>query len=79
LLEMDKYKMLRFFILPLYLPLRGIRELLSESKRLLYGVLIFLFLGIICTITVQIAVMRDVEMGITLLLLHLWLLFLRCR
>lgn len=50
--------LLRFFFLPAYRPIVGIRELAGCNKKLAYAVVIFLFLGIIYTISVQIAYMK---------------------
>jgi hypothetical protein len=55
---MEIKKLVRFFIIPAYKPFVGIRELINTSKKLLYGVIIFLFLGIIYTILVQLAYMK---------------------
>ena len=49
------YKITRYFFLPIYRPEEGILSLSSEKNKVLYAVLIFLFLGIIYTISVQIA------------------------
>jgi hypothetical protein len=48
----------RFFLLPAYKPVSGIRELRDSKKKVLYAVLLFLFLGIIYTITVQLGYMK---------------------
>lgn len=51
-------ELLRFFLLPIYNPIKGI-NLISENKRkIIYSVIIFLFLGIIYTISVQLAYMK---------------------
>lgn len=48
----------RFFLLPVYQPIRAIYLLLENERRLRYAVLIFLFLGILYTISVQLAYMK---------------------
>lgn len=50
--------LLKFFLLPLYRPLCGLRALLENKRMLIYSVIIFLFLGIIYTISVQLALSR---------------------
>jgi hypothetical protein len=52
---MDSKTLTRFFLLPIYQPLSGMEELIAHKKKVLYAVLIFLFLGIIYTLSVQLA------------------------
>jgi hypothetical protein len=52
--------LLRYFILPIYRPLSGLKELLQDKKRVAYAAGIFLFLGIIYTLSVQIAYSRGI-------------------
>ncbi len=53
-------KLLRYFLLPAYRPAGGIKALLTDRRRVLYAVLIFLFLGAIYTVSVQLAYMRGI-------------------
>jgi hypothetical protein len=48
-------KLIRYFFLPIYRPCNGINDLISERYKIVYSILVFLFLGIIYTISVQIA------------------------
>jgi hypothetical protein len=48
----------RFFLLPIYKPLAGITELVANKRKISYSIVIFLFLGIIYTFSVQAALMR---------------------
>jgi hypothetical protein len=48
----------RFFLLPIYKPRQGIDSLVRNKRKIGYAVLIFLFLGIIYTISVQLAYMK---------------------
>lgn len=50
--------LLRFFLLPVYQPIKNIHLLVKSKKKITYSVLIFLFLGIIYTISVQLAYMK---------------------
>jgi hypothetical protein len=55
---------LRIFALPVYHPVKGLQFLLKNKNRLLYSVLIFLFLGLIYTLSVQLCVMRGIVPGV---------------
>jgi len=55
---MDFKFLIRLFILPVYKPVQGIYYLISNPKKLYYAIIIFLFLGIIYTISVQLAYSR---------------------
>ena len=46
---------IRFFLLPAYQPVQGIYELMGHRHKMRYSILIFLFLGIIYTFSVQLA------------------------
>jgi hypothetical protein len=50
--------LLRIFLLPVYQPIRGIHFLLKNERKVANAVLIFLFLGIIYTISVQLAYIK---------------------
>ena len=50
--------LIRLFFLPIYRPVSGIQLLISNHKKLNYAITIFLFLGIIYTISVQLAYSR---------------------
>jgi hypothetical protein len=58
-------RLVRYFILPLYRPQRGLGDLLQEPRRVAYGLLIYLFLGIIYTVSVQMAWARGFGAGVT--------------
>lgn len=49
---------IRFFLLPANKPKEGIAKLIENKRKLSYSILIFLFLGIIYTFSVQAALMR---------------------
>lgn len=51
-------ELIRFFLLPIYKPLNGINKLIENRRKLSYAIIIFLFLGIIYTFSVQAALMR---------------------
>ena len=51
-------ELLKFFLLPIYRPKKGIYMLLENKRKIIYSVCIFLFLGIIYTISVQLAYMK---------------------
>jgi|UPI00036D4594 hypothetical protein len=55
---MNINELLRFFLLPIYQPIQSIQLLLENKRKITYSVLIFLFLGIIYTISVQLAYMK---------------------
>jgi len=55
---MNINELLRFFLLPIFQPIKGIQLLLENKRKITYSVLIFLFLGIIYTISVQLAYMK---------------------
>ena len=55
---MKTNKFFRFFFLPIYKPLKGISELVENKRKISYSIVIFLFLGIIYTFSVQVALMR---------------------
>jgi hypothetical protein len=57
---MEVESFFRFFLLPVSKPKRRIAELISHPRGLLMAVMIFLFLGIIYTISVQLAWMQGV-------------------
>jgi hypothetical protein len=49
---------LRFFVLPVYRPVGGLRELLQSERKLGVSAVVFLFLGLIYTASVQLAYSR---------------------
>jgi hypothetical protein len=51
-------ELIRFFLLPIYKPFNGITELIDNKRKLSYATIIFLFLGVIYTFSVQAALMR---------------------
>jgi len=53
--------LLRFFFIPLYKPKVGILLLINHKNKLRFSILIFLFLGIIYTLSVQLAYSRDIR------------------
>ena len=55
---MNTNELLRFFLLPIYQPIKGIQSLLENKRKITYSISIFLFLGIIYTISVQLAYMK---------------------
>ena len=55
---MKSTDLLRYLFLPIYRPVRHTRTLFQERHMLGYSLIIYLFLGIIYTGTVQIAYMR---------------------
>ena len=55
---MNINELIRFFLLPVYQPIKGIQSLLENKRKITYSILIFLFLGIIYTISVQLAYMK---------------------
>lgn len=50
--------LIRFFSLPIYKPVNSIHQLAANKRKITYSVLIFIFLGIIYTVSVQIAYMK---------------------
>jgi hypothetical protein len=61
---MNINELLRFFLLPIYQPIKGIHLLLEKKEKVTYSVCIFLFLGIIYTISVQLAYMKGLGANI---------------
>lgn len=57
---MNGKRLLRYVLIPAYRPADGLDHLLEDRKHLLYGTIIFLFLGIVYTISVQLAVSRGI-------------------
>ena len=57
---MTSNKLIRFALLPAYRPIQGIRGFLNNPHRLVYGVVIFLFLGAVYTLSVQLAYMQGI-------------------
>jgi hypothetical protein len=55
---MNISKLIRYFLLPVYNPVKSLKSLLKNKHRLTYSVVLFLFLGIIYTISVQLAYMK---------------------
>lgn len=55
---MNPDSLLRIFLLPVYRPVQGIRSLMANPRRILYSLIIFLFLGAIYTLSVQLAYAR---------------------
>lgn len=55
---MNVSEVARFFLLPVYRPVRGLRELLDSDRRLAVSLIVFLFLGVIYTVSVQLAYSR---------------------
>ena len=51
-------ELVQFFLLPIYKPLKTIHLLAGNKRKIIYSVIIFLFLGIIYTILVQLAYMK---------------------
>jgi len=51
---------LGYFLIPAYRPADGLDRLLEDRSYLLYGTIVLLFLGIIYTVSVQLAVSRDI-------------------
>ena len=51
-------RIFHYVILPFYKPNKGIQDLISDEKKILYSSLIFLFLGVIYTFSVQLAYMK---------------------
>ena len=48
----------KFFVLPAYKPVEGISRLLNNKYKIAYAILIFFFLGILYTVSVQLAYSR---------------------
>lgn len=59
--------LLRYLLLPVYRPRDGVRQLLAEEqpRKLAYALLVFLFLGVIYTVSVQAAYMRGFGAQVT--------------
>jgi len=57
-------QLLRFAIIPVYNPVDGISQLIKDRRKLGYSILIFLFLGIIYTISVQLAHSRGISAAV---------------
>lgn len=53
-------QLLRFFVLPVHRPVRGLRDLIQSKQRVGYGSIVFLVLGILYTVSVQLAYSRGI-------------------
>lgn len=62
---MNKNEIIRVFFLPVYKPVKGITLLIRNKKKLAYSVLVFLFLGVIYTISVQLAYIKGIRPSVT--------------
>jgi hypothetical protein len=51
-------KIIKYFFLPVYRPVSGMHDLIQDNRKIGYSILIFLFLGIIYTFSVQLAFMK---------------------
>jgi len=56
---------LQLFLLPVYQPIKRLQQLLVYPQRLLLSSLIFLFLGLLYTLSVQLAYSRGITPGVT--------------
>lgn len=65
---MSMQNLWQYFLLPLVRPRKHIIQLLDDPKRLGYSSLIFLFLGVIYTLSVQLAYSRGLGAGVKPLL-----------